>query len=254
MTLEVEQPKAPEQVEPVHHEPSRPDDPEAFEARSARQRPGWFFWTAATVLALLGIAVLTPVTVGWRVWYQARQNETPRSDAIIVLGAAQYNGRPSPTLEWRLRHAVHLYRKGVAPAIVTVGGKQPGDNFTEADSGRAWLIGKAGIPAARVVSVPVGNDTMESLRAVGTRYRQLHWKSGVIVTDPWHGLRSKKMAEDNGIKAAASPTRSGPSVQTRDTQFHYIVRETGGYLSYVLFGHSVKTQSELVGPTGPDPR
>lgn len=213
--------------------------------KTRKRRPRWLVLTVAAIIGALAIAVLTPLAVGWRIWYQARQNETPRSDAIIVLGAAQYNGRPSPTLEWRLRHAVNLYKRGVAPAIVTVGGKRPGDNFTEADSGRRWLIERAGIPAGKVVSVPVGNDTLESMRAVGVQYAQRHWKSGVIVTDPWHGLRSKKMAEDNGIKAAASPTRSGPSVQTRDTQFNYIVRETGGYLSYVLLGHSVKTQAEL---------
>ncbi|REE99332.1 YdcF family protein [Thermomonospora umbrina] len=217
--------------------------PEGEKTRERRRGP--LFWTIAIVLGLLAFVILTPLTVGWRVWYQARQDETPRSDAIVVLGAAQYNGRPSPTLRWRLEHAVRLYRDGVAPAIVTVGGKMPGDNFTEADAGRMWLIRERNVPADKVVSVPVGNDTLESMRAVGTRFKALRWDSAVIVTDPWHGLRSKKMAEDQGIDAAASPTRSGPSVQTRDTQFNYIVRETGGYLSYVLFGRSVRSPAEL---------
>jgi len=93
------------------------------------------------------------------------------------------------------------------------------------------------------------------MKAVGDRFKQLGLHSGVIVTDPPHGLRAKRMAEDNGIKAAASPTRSGPSVQTRDTQFHYIVRETGGYLSYIFFGKSLKTPSETIkGSTDPSPR
>ncbi|MFF5263336.1 YdcF family protein [Actinomadura viridis] len=202
--------------------------------------------TLAVVLGLVAFVVLTPLTVAWRVWYQARQDEVPRSDAIIVLGAAQYNGRPSPTLQWRLQHALDLYRDGAAKAIVTVGGKQPDDNFTEADAGKRWLVQRGGVPASKVVAVPEGADTLESMRAVGRQYKRLGWKSGIIVTDPWHGLRSKKMAEDNGIEAAASPTRSGPSVQTRETQFHYIVRETGGYLSYVLFGKSVKAPSETI--------
>lgn len=203
------------------------------------RRRGWRFWTLSVILGFLAVVLLTPVVVGVRVWYQARQDERPRSDSIIVLGAAQYNGRPSPTLEWRLRHALTLYRDGVAPRIVTVGGKQPGDNYTEATAGRIWLIGH-GVPADRVVAVPEGRDTLQSFQAIGKEYRTHGWHSAVIVTDPWHGLRSKRMAADNGITAAASPTRSGPSVQTRDTQFHYIVRETGGYLSYVLFGHSIK--------------
>jgi uncharacterized SAM-binding protein YcdF (DUF218 family) len=190
-------------------------------------------WTGWGLACLAAVVVLTPVAVGLRVWHQARQDERPKSDAIIVLGAAQYNGRPSPTLEWRLRHALTLYRRGVAPAIVTVGGRQAGDNFTEAAAGRTWLV-EHGVPARRVVAVSEGSDTLESMQAVGARFETLGWGSAVIVTDPWHGLRSKRMAEGHGIKAAASPTRSGPSVQTRDTQMNYIVRETGGYIWYVV--------------------
>jgi vancomycin permeability regulator SanA len=193
------------------------------------------------ILLIVTLLLLIPVIVAGRVWYSARQDAHPRSDAIIVLGAAQYNGRPSPTLEWRLVHALKLYHKGVAPAIVTVGGKRPGDNFTEAATGREWLA-RHGVPAGKVVAVSAGYDTLTSLEAVGRRYRELRWHSGVIVTDPWHSLRSRTMAADNGIKAAVSPTRSGPSVQTRDTQFHYIARETGGYLWYVTAGRLLGSQ------------
>ncbi|ACY98755.1 MULTISPECIES: YdcF family protein [Thermomonospora] len=237
MTLEAELPGTGEA------EPSQGESRDPAPRGGARRQ--WLLWTVAVLLGILAVVVLTPLTVGWRVWYQARQDETPKSDAIVVLGAAQYNGVPSPTLRWRLEHAVKLYRRGVAPAIVTVGGKQPGDNYTEADAGRNWLIKERQVPADKVVAVPVGSDTLESMQAVGAKFRELKWHSAVLVTDPWHGLRSKKMAQDQGIKAAASPTRSGPSVQTRDTQFHYIVRETGGYLSYVLFGRSVRSPSEL---------
>ncbi|MCP2338758.1 YdcF family protein [Actinomadura rupiterrae] len=217
-----------------------------------RPRPRWFVVTVGVIGALLGIIVATPLTVGLRVWYQARQDERPRSDAIIVLGAAQYNGVPQATLKWRLQHALDLYQHGVAPRIVTVGGKAPGDNFTEGDSGRRWLIRQGGLPADKVISVPVGRDTLQSLKAVGAEFKRLGLRSGVIVTDPWHELRAKRMASDNGIDPAGSPTRSGPSVQTRDTQFHYIVRETGGYLSYVLFGKSVHTPEETIKGVVPD--
>ncbi|WUH96659.1 YdcF family protein [Spirillospora sp. NBC_00431] len=230
----------------------RRDRRRARRARRRRRSP-WVTVPATIVAGLVAIAVLTPVTVGARIWYQARQDERPRSDAIIVLGAAQYNGRPSPTLKWRLQHALDLYRHGVAPAIVTVGGKAPGDNYTEAGTGRAWLIEKGGVPASKVFAVPVGRDTLESMKAVGKEFDRHDWASGVIVTDPWHGLRSKKMAEDNGIEAAASPTRSGPSVQTRGTQRQYILRETGGYLSYVLLGKSVHTPDETIKRVRIDP-
>jgi uncharacterized SAM-binding protein YcdF (DUF218 family) len=248
MTLDVDVPdnESPEEPEELAEQPQTG-------RKSRRRRLGWRFWAFGPLTGLVAIVVLTPVAVGLRIWYQARQDETPRSDAIIVLGAAQYNGKPSPTLEYRLRHALALYKKGIAPAIVTVGGKQPGDNFTEADSGKKWLVAEGGVPTAKVVSVPVGNDTLESLKAVGKQFKKLHWRSAIIVTDPWHSLRAKKMAGDNGISAAASPTRSGPSVQTRDTQLHYIERETGGYLSYVLLGHSVKVPSETMKTVEPSP-
>jgi vancomycin permeability regulator SanA len=193
------------------------------------------------VLVLLAVVVLTPLVVAGRVWYDARQDSRPQSDAIIVLGAAQYNGKPSPTLEWRLVHALRLYRRGVAPAIVTVGGKRPGDRYTEATAGRHWLIDH-GVPESKLVAVSAGADTLTSLAAVGRAYKRLNWRSGVIVTDPWHSLRSRTMAADHGIEAAVSPTRSGPSVQTRDTQFHYITRETGGYLWYVTLGRATGRQ------------
>ncbi|TDE24050.1 YdcF family protein [Actinomadura sp. 6K520] len=248
MTLETE---VPEPQDDDHGQDESGERPRG--RRGRRRRSPWITIPAGVVLGLLLIAVLTPLTVGTRIWHQARQDERPRSDAIIVLGAAQYNGRPSPTLRWRLQHALDLYREGVAPAIVTVGGKAPGDNYTEAGSGRSWLIEEGGVPAGRVVAVPAGRDTLGSMLAVGAEFDRRGWSSAVIVTDPWHGLRSKKMAADHGIEAAASPTRSGPSVQTRETQFDYIVRETGAYLSYVLVGKSVQVPDETIRRINIDP-
>lgn len=225
------------------------DEPQAREERTEGRRerrggtggrrglPRPLVWIGRLLFVVVAVGVLTPLTVGWRVWYEARQDHRPKSDAIIVLGAAQYDGRPSPYLEYRLRHALALYRAGVAPMIVTVGGKQMGDRVTEAAAGRDFLV-KLGVGADHVVAVETGRDTLQSMIAVGRVYRERHWRTGVVVTDPWHSLRSNKMAQDNGIEAVSSPTRSGPSVQTRDTQFHSIVRETGGYLYYVLLGRS----------------
>lgn len=190
-------------------------------------------WARRVVVCTLLVAVLSPLLVAFRVWYVARQDSTPRSDALIVLGAAQYNGQPSQVFEWRLRHAARLYKEGVAPVVVTVGGGQPGDRFTEAESGRRWLAAH-GVPAKKVVAVATGRDTEQSLQAVGREFRRRDWNSAVLVSDPWHALRTRTMARDQGIEAATSPTRSGPIVQTRSTQARYIVRETGAYLHYLI--------------------
>ncbi|MCO6006285.1 YdcF family protein [Actinoallomurus purpureus] len=192
-------------------------------------------WVRRVFVLLLVLVIGTPLFAGFRVWWVARQDDHRRSDAIIVLGAAQYNGVPSPVLEWRLLHVLKLYREGVAPHIVTVGGNRPGDNYTEAGTGKAWLT-KHGVPSNRIVAVRSGSDTLQSMIDVGREYKRQGWHTAVIVTDPWHALRSRTMAGDNGIKAVTSPTRSGPTVGSRDTQFHYIVRETGGYLYYVFIG------------------
>jgi vancomycin permeability regulator SanA len=192
-------------------------------------------WIRRTILLLIALVVATPLAAAGYVWYVAREDVRTHSDAILVLGAAQFNGTPGDVLEWRLRHALSLYKDGVAKHIVTVGGNQPGDNYTEAGSGKAWL-NQHGVPADRLVAVRTGNDTLQSMVAAGREFRKLHWHTAVIVTDPPHALRSRTMARANGIQAVTSPTRSGPTVYSRDTQVHYIARETGGYLYFQLIG------------------
>lgn len=182
--------------------------------------------------------VLLVVSTATAIWWTARQDSRPSSDAIVVLGSAQYNGVPSSIFEARLEHALALYENGVAPVVVTVGGKADGDMFTEAESGRAYLV-EAGVPEDALLAVEQGVDTLESMRAVGTAFAERGWDSAVLVTDPWHAMRAERMAEDAGISAESSPTRQGPAVQTRATQFRYILRETAAYLLYRATGESI---------------
>jgi uncharacterized SAM-binding protein YcdF (DUF218 family) len=188
----------------------------------------------AAVLAF----VLLVASTGLAIWWNARQDSRPASDAIVVLGSAQYNGVPSSVFEARLQHAVTLYEDGVAPVIVTVGGRAAGDEFTEAEAGQQYLA-SAGVPADALLAVPEGADTLESMRAVSAAFEERGWHRAVVVTDPWHALRAERMAEDSGIEADSSPTRQGPAVQTRATQFRYILRETAAYLLYRVTGESV---------------
>jgi uncharacterized SAM-binding protein YcdF (DUF218 family) len=118
---------------------------------------------------------------------------------------------------------------------VTVGGGAPGDRFTEAQAGATYLKSK-GVTA--VVPVGVGRDTLQSLKALKVEYAAQGWHSAVLVTDPWHSLRSRRMAQDLGIDAATSPTRSGPANASRTTELRYVARETAAYLYYRLFHRS----------------
>ncbi len=195
--------------------------------------------------ALLVLALVVVLGTAGRVWWFARQDDRRVSDAIVVLGAAQFDGRPSSVFTARLVHARDLWRDDVAPRIITVGGNRAGDRFTEASAGKRWLVDH-GVPAGRVVTVPTGGDTLESVDAVETRMRARGWSTAVVVTDPWHALRTRAMATDQGIDAVMSPTRQGPAVRQRSTQLRYITRETGAYLFYKVFGSSADLGSHAV--------
>jgi uncharacterized SAM-binding protein YcdF (DUF218 family) len=183
-------------------------------------------------------ALLLVASTALAIWWTARQDARPTSDAIVVLGSAQYNGVPSSIFEARLEHALDLYGEGVAPVIVTVGGKAAGDEFSEAEAGREYLAA-AGVRDDALLAVQEGVDTLESMRAVATVFDDRGWHTAVLVTDPWHAMRAERMAEDAGLAASSSPTRQGPAVQTRTTQFKYILRETAAYLLYRVTGASV---------------
>ena len=188
---------------------------------------------SAVVLATLGILLATAVAV-WRAAHTDDARRIDRADAIIVLGAAEYNGRPSPVFEGRLQQAALLYRENRADTVLVLGGNRPGDVSTEAAAGRNYLIGR-GLPPASVWAEPEGNDTYESLQAAARfmNARDLH--SAFLVSDPWHNLRIKKMASDLGIRAYASATwhSAATSLPTRLSGY---ARETVAYLYYRIFG------------------
>jgi uncharacterized SAM-binding protein YcdF (DUF218 family) len=195
--------------------------------------------SVALIRLVFGAVLVGALVVGgtlFRVWQVARVDDRDSADIVVVLGAAQYDGTPSAVLGSRLDHAARLWRDGVAPVIVTVGGRRDGDTYTEAEAGRNYLT-SYGIPQEAVVPVGEGRDTLESLRAVARRAGTEGWRTAVLVSDPWHSLRARTMADDLGLAAWTSPTRSGPIVQTRSIQAQYIVRESAALL-YYRFTHS----------------
>jgi uncharacterized SAM-binding protein YcdF (DUF218 family) len=235
----------------AHPEPgwSAPGDAPTVPLRSedlrvpVRRRRGWVF------RMFVGGVVVGALVLGgtaFSVWQVARIDDRRPVDAVVVLGAAQYDGEPSSIFASRLRHAEALYEQGVAPRIVTTGGGRAGDVYTEAEAGRRYLIDR-GVPADDVIAVEEGSDTLGSLQAVAARANRDGWQSALVVSDPWHSLRARTMARDNGLYAWTSPTRSGPVVQTRETQLRYIVRETAALLYYRLTHASVDTETTGLG-------
>ena len=190
------------------------------------------------IAALCAAVVIAFAATGVAVWRAAHTDDAAhvdRADVIMVLGAAQYNGLPSPVFEGRLRHAELLYGEGKGDTILVLGGGAPGDRSTEADAGRAWLIAE-GLPSASVVASPVGRTTLESLQAAAAWMQQQGLHSAFLVSDPWHNLRVKRMASDLGIEAYASATWQS-AARTEGTRLEGYLRETMAYLNYRLFGH-----------------
>lgn len=200
---------------------------------------------AKTVTAVVTIALLVLALTAGRVWWTARQDDRRVSDAIVVLGAAQFDGRPSSVFTARLVHARNLWRDDVAPRIITVGGNREGDRFTEAAAGKRWLT-ENGVPARRIVAVPTGSDTLSSVTAVHKSMQRRGWSTAVVVTDPWHALRTGSMASDRGIEAVLSPTRRGPAVRQRSTEIRYIGRETLAYIYWKVFHRSADSGPNAV--------
>ncbi len=191
----------------------------------------------ALLTLLLAAALGVGAATGAAVWIEAHRDDASRIehvDAIVVLGAAQYDGTPSPVFAGRLEHAELLYRQGRAPVVIVLGGSRPGDVSTEAQAGRDYLVAH-GVPASAVVAEPIGNTTFESLRAAAAYMRAHDMVTAFLVSDPWHNLRVEKMASDLGIRGYASATWHS-AARTEETRLGGYLRETFAYLYYRLLG------------------
>ena len=188
------------------------------------------------VVAFAGVAVV--VVTGYatfRVVAQGQRDEQRPADAIVVMGAAQYNGRPSPVFAARLDHAVELYRAGIAPRLIVTGGKADGDRTTEAASARAYAIDH-GVPAARILVEDKSRTTLESIRAVGGVLRANGLQDAVFVSDRPHMLRVLRMAADDGITAWGSPTETSPIDGDPIARIDATIHELGALAQYFLVG------------------
>ena len=160
---------------------------------------------AATSFAIASYALVTFVSI-LGVGYSS---DTASADAVVVMGAAQYDGTPSPLLETRLQHALDLYQAGRAQFIVVTGGKREGDRFTEAATSRRWLTDRT-VPADRIILEDVGRSTWESLSALPALLRGANIQSLLVSTDRWHVQRCVLSLRQLGFTAYASPTSANP--------------------------------------------
>lgn len=175
--------------------------------RPARVRCSW----RLVVRLSLGIAAAVVVYFLATLWWVHRVGTSDQArpvDAIVVLGAAQYDGRPSPQLAARLDHVVELWEQGLAPLVVTTGGNQPGDRFTEAEASANYLVAR-GLPADSIVQVE-GGSSYDSLEMVRNELRARGLGSVLLVSDPYHSLRIRLISQELGLTAYVSPTLTSP--------------------------------------------
>jgi uncharacterized SAM-binding protein YcdF (DUF218 family) len=182
----------------------------------------------------LAVAVAAGVAT-FQIWRQGDTDEQRAADAIVVLGAAQYDGRPSPVFEARLEHAVALWHQGLAKAFVVTGGKLPGDRTTEAAVAREYAIAN-GVPPEVIFGEDQAHNTLTSLAAVAEEMRARDMDSAVLVSDPTHMLRALRIADDLGIDAYGSPTPTSPIQADPLRRAQAIAHELGALAVYFVSG------------------
>ena len=219
---------------PALHPPSPPAPTVApprqvVGARPRRRRAAR--WLPAVLLTAVVLAGGLICGTAAMVVMQARSDEARPVDAIVVMGAAQYNGRPSPVFAARLEHALALYERGLAPTIVVTGGKQPGDAYTEAEAAQAWLA-ERGVPVEAILLENAGRSTSGSIKAV-PQLLPAEGTSILIVSDGFHLFRSELMFRDLGYQAYSSPAPDSPIRPWSPQELAYVVRETGGVLAFL---------------------
>jgi uncharacterized SAM-binding protein YcdF (DUF218 family) len=193
-------------------------------------------WDLVRVFVVSGLVVAVAAGAAtFRIWRQGDADERRPVDAIVVLGAAQYDGRPSPVFEARLEHAVSLWHGGLAKAFVVTGGKLPGDRTTEAAVARAYAIAH-GVPESAIFGEDEAHNTLASLKAVAVQLQRRDMSSAVFVSDPTHMLRVLRIADDLGIDAYGSPTTTSPVQEDPVRRAQATIHELGALAVYFLSG------------------
>jgi uncharacterized SAM-binding protein YcdF (DUF218 family) len=192
----------------------------------------WRWFLLLTTMALVGVAVLGVSLIG-AIYWQARADDSQSVDAIIVLGTAQYDGRPSPALKARLDTVLDAWNDGLARYVVVTGGKQEGDRFTEAEASRNYLVDN-GVPESAILMESSGRNSWQSMLGAADVLAPTGAKRVLIVSDGFHLFRLKLMAEELGLEPSARAATGGPIRQNSANEFNYVLREAAATVAFVL--------------------
>jgi len=200
------------------------------EAANQPLHPRW--WLRLLVLAVVAVMLFLMITAV-QVVHTASLQEIRRADAIVVFGAAEYSGRPSPVLRARLDHALDVFHRGVAPVVITTGGAASDPTFSEGGVGRDYLM-RHGVPERSLIAEMQGRDTAESAIRVAVIMRANGLHSCIAVSDAYHVFRIRKLLEHEGIApvyVAPRPDSRPRSTWQREVA---VLREASSYLLWKL--------------------
>ncbi|PYX93279.1 MAG: YdcF family protein [Acidobacteria bacterium] len=197
------------------------------EVRSLRRH--WILWSVA---ALLAVAAVCLILISAKIVREASREEVRPVDAIVVFGAAEYAGRPSPVLRARLDHAFDLFQQGVAPVVITTGGSGEDPNYSEGGVGRDYLM-RRGIPERNLIAETQSSDSAQSAQRVAVIMRANGMHTCLAVSDEYHVFRIKRLLEDQGLHVYVAP-RLGSRPHTRWQRAMAVLRESVSYLLWRL--------------------
>jgi uncharacterized SAM-binding protein YcdF (DUF218 family) len=196
----------------------------------------WRWCLIFTATAVIAIALLVFSLLG-AIYWQARSSESHPVDAIIVLGTAQYDGRPSPALKARLDAALEAWNTGAAEYMVVTGGKMAGDRFTEAEASRTYLVDH-GVPESAILMESNGRNSWQSMQGAAAALAPVDGERVLVVSDGFHLFRLKVMARELGLDPIAKAATDSPIRPNSANEFNYIVREAAATVVF-LFGHKL---------------
>ena len=200
------------------------------EAANQHPQPRW--WLRLLVLAVVAVVSFLAITAV-QVVHTASLEEIHPADAIVVFGAAEYSGRPSPVLRARLDHALDVFHRGVAPVVITTGGAAGDPSFSEGGVGRDYLM-RHGVPERSLIAETQGRDTAESAVRVGVIMRANGLHSCVAVSDAYHVFRIRKLLEHEGIAPVYVAPRPDSRPHTAWQRAVAVLREAASYFLWKL--------------------
>ena len=195
----------------------------------SKRQSHWIIRTL--VVASIGVAAFL-VFVSSQILTESHKQELHPADAIVVFGAAQYDGHPSPVFRARLDHAFELFQRGLAPTVLTTGGSGADPSYSEGGVGHDYLVHR-GIPESRVIAETQGADTAQSAERLGVIMRAIHMHSCIAVSDAYHVLRIRKLLEHEGIRVYVSP-RPGSRPHSLWQQGVALLRESASFMLWKL--------------------